>query len=65
MAQKNMMTKSRAFSNGASGKNANGRSGKKTKVSKSNRNGSELTANELTLRAWKHLYAKRDRFGKL
>ena len=57
--------KSRAASNGASGKSANGRNVKKTKTSKASRDGSELTANELTLRAWKHLYAKRDRFGKL
>jgi hypothetical protein len=64
MTQKKVTTKSRRASNGASAKATNGKGAGKTAASKSNRNGSGLTANELTLRAWKKSYENRDRFGK-
>jgi hypothetical protein len=43
---------------------ANGKGADKSSASKSSRNGSNKTANELTLIAWKQTYAKRERFGK-
>jgi hypothetical protein len=64
MAQKKVTTKSSRASNGASAKAKNGKSAGKTAASKSSRNGSGLTANELMLRAWKKIYENRDRFGK-
>jgi hypothetical protein len=64
MAQKKVTTKSRRDSNGTSAKATNGKSAGKTVPSKSNRNGSGLTANELMLIAWKKIYENRDRFGK-
>jgi hypothetical protein len=64
MAQKKVTTKSRRASNGISAKTANGKSAGKTAASKSNRNGSGPTANELMLIAWKKIYENRDRFGK-
>lgn len=64
MVQKKVTTKSRRGSNGAAAKAANGKSAGKTAASKSKRNGSGPTANELMLRAWKKIYENRDRFGK-
>ncbi len=57
MAQKKVTTKSRNPSNGASGKNANGKRTRKTVNSKSGRNGLEkLSADELLLRVWQKIY---------
>jgi len=64
MAQKKVVTKTRRDPNGTVIKGSNGKGNGKTATPKTSRDGSEPTANELTLRAWKHLYAKRDRFGK-
>ena len=64
MAEKKLITKSKKTGAAVQRNAANGKSANKSSASKSRRNGSNLTANELTLIAWKHIYAKRDRFGK-
>lgn len=64
MAQKKPITKSKRSVATVQRDAANGKSANKSPASKSRRNGSNQTANELTLIAWKQIYAKRDRFGK-
>jgi hypothetical protein len=64
MSEKKPVAKSRTKMRSVDAEtSANGRGAEKKLSSK--RKKSQLTANELTLIAWKHLYAKRDRFGKL
>lgn len=64
MAQKKPSAKSKKTVATVQQNAANGKSANKSQASKSRRNGSNQTANELTLIAWKQIYAKRDRFGK-
>ena len=63
MAQNKVITKSRKATT-APRKAANGKNNSQAIVSKPRRNGSQMSANELTLIAWQHIYAKRERFGK-
>jgi hypothetical protein len=65
MPEKKRITKSKKTVATAQRSAANGKGTKKSPASQSHRNGSNQTANELTLIAWKQTYAKRDRFGKL
>jgi hypothetical protein len=64
MSQKKPAAKSKTRAVAVQRERANGKIDGKPSVSKSRRKGSNLTANELTLIAWKQIYAKRDRFGK-
>jgi hypothetical protein len=64
MSQKKPTAKSKMRAVAVQRKTDNGKSAVKASASKSRRNGSNLSANELTLIAWKQIYAKRDRFGK-
>jgi hypothetical protein len=63
MAQTKINTRVRKASNGGSGKAVNSKGTAKAVGSKTPRNGSGLTANELMLRAWKKIYE--NRFEKL
>jgi hypothetical protein len=64
MVKKKTTTSSKT-SNGTSRKSANGKQTNKTAISKLSRNGPDLTANELMLRAWEKIYANRHRFVKV
>lgn len=64
MPEKKAITKSKKNADAVQRNAVNGKSVNKSPAPKSGRNGSNKTANELTLIAWKQIYAKRDRFGK-